>query len=85
MNVERPDHLTEAQLHGAAEGSLASEEARLDLLPAPARAPEPEPESRRAGSGPARVVEPGQLVGPGLFALGEGLHRHRVVRAAALW
>ena len=29
MNVEHPDHLTEAQLNGAAEGSLASDEARL--------------------------------------------------------
>ena len=29
MKLERPDHLTEEQLHGAAEGSLAGEEARL--------------------------------------------------------
>ena len=28
MNLERPDHLTEEELHGAAEGSLAGEEAR---------------------------------------------------------
>ena len=28
MNVERPDHLTEEQLHGAADGTLAGEEAR---------------------------------------------------------
>ena len=28
MNVERPDHLAEEQLHGAAEGSLAGDEAR---------------------------------------------------------
>ena len=29
MNVERPAHLTEARLHGAAEGSLGNEEARI--------------------------------------------------------